>query len=459
MRRHLGPVLGLALVLPFAAGAQSAAPVATAQEPAGSQEGPQAAEIDAESDPDEEAEAAADEEQQKSHKRKLPDFSPDALRDPIIDKFIKRRVLIDRPGFSLETRGKIQVQFYDADPDDPDNEDDLFLRRVRPFFLGHIGQSWTWKVEAELSADIEVRSIDFDQLDIRDFFLRYEGFAAPGWRLTLGNQKAPFSRDFLTPAPHLLLVERTFVGNTKGGVPERPLGVHFRGESRAGKVAYWSSLGALGHDPGADRMKFDSLVGGSGNLNEGLVLAARLDLHPRGAMTFADGDAHTPRLKYTWSLAGYVWENDGNNNLFTEGGEALDAEKEDLDSASGLEVSGGLRGRGITLDWQYNRIEGHTVCKGFSGGIYANGETRLDIAAAEGGYRLRRFPVELGGALERFDADGYAEPWEKTTLVLNLHGLERFNSKLQVSHGWISNRQGVPGEDFQETRIQLQYVW
>ena len=36
-------------------------------------------------------------------------------------------------------------------------------------------------------------------------------------------------------------------------------------------------------------------------------------------MTFADGDPNTPELKYTWSLAAYVWENDGRNNTFTEG--------------------------------------------------------------------------------------------------------------------------------------------
>ena len=59
------------------------------------------------------------------------DPSPDALRDPILTKIIKRRVLIDRPAFSVETGGRIQVQYYEADSDDPDNEDDLFLRRLR----------------------------------------------------------------------------------------------------------------------------------------------------------------------------------------------------------------------------------------------------------------------------------------------------------------------------------------
>lgn len=429
--------------------------------PAGAQEPPPVDEAKAEADTKQQAaaddEGAADDDEGAGQEEEA-DESPDALRDPLIAMFIKRRLLIDRPGFSLETRGKVQVQYYDADSEDPDNEDDVFLRRIRPVFLGHIAENWTWKAEVEISADIESGSIELDQLDIRDFFLRYEGFAAPGSRLTLGNQKAPFSRDFLTPSTHQLLVERTFVGDTKAGVPERPLGVHFRGESLHGKLAYAACVGALGHDPGADRMKFDSLVAGSGNLNEGVLLAGRLDLHPRGGMTFSDGDRHTPLIRYTWSLAGYVWENSGNNR-FSDRVESLDAERADLDSASGLEVSGGLRGRGITLDWQYNRIRGETVAEKFDGGLYIGGVTHLDVAAVEGGYRFSGTPVELGGAVSRFDADGYTDAWDKLTLALNLHALHRFNAKLQISHCWDSSRNGIPGNDFQETRIQLQYVW
>jgi hypothetical protein len=36
----------------------------------------------------------------------------------------------------------------------------------------------------------------------------------------------------------------------------------------------------------------------------------------------------------------------------------------------GLELSGGLRGKGITLDWQYNRIRGDTAISDFTGGVY-----------------------------------------------------------------------------------------
>ncbi len=386
------------------------------------------------------------------------DESSEALRDPIIAKLFKRRVLISRPGFSIETHGKLQIQYYDADSDDPDSKDEFFIRRYRPILLGRIARSWTWKVEVEYSADVEAGSIDLKELDIRDVYLRYEGFKAEGRRLTLGNQKAPFSRDFLTPSAHQLLVERTFVGDTSLGVPDRALGIHFRGETRSGKVDYWASAGGLGHDTDANLLKFDTLVG-NGDLNEGLLLSGRLDLHPRGAMTFSDGDPHTPGIKYTWSVAGYGWESYGGNNRSSDAGVTLDPERADLDSATGLEISGGLRGRGITLDWQYNRIRGETVAEDFTGGLYLGGVTHLDVAAVEGGYWIRGSSVELGGALSRLDADGYSETWDNSTLALNLHKRDKFYGKLQISHSWISSRHGIPGENFQETRVQVQYVW
>ena len=101
-------------------------------------------------------------------------------------------------------------------------------------------------------------------------------------------------------------------------MPGRVLGAVFRGATGKGKLAYWASAGLLGHNPDADRLRFDTLIFGSSNLNEGVLVSGRLDLRPSGAVTFSDSDDHTPELKYTWSLAGYAWENDGHNNPFTE---------------------------------------------------------------------------------------------------------------------------------------------
>lgn len=434
------------------AGQESPKP-ALAEEPrAEAAPGQEAEEEEGEGDEGDEGEGAEETEDERE------DPAPDALRDPVLSKLLKPRVLIDRPLFSMETSGKLQVQFFDADSDDPDNEDDLFIRRLRPSFLGHIGKRWKWKFEVELGADIEAGGIDLEQLDIRDMFVRYAGSEIRGWRLTLGNQWAPFSREFLTPGTHLLKVERSFVGSNNGGVPDWTLGIHFRGEAREGRLAFWASLGVVGHVPGADQMKFASVFGAGSDLNEGNLVAARLDFHPRGPMTFFDSDPHTPVLKTTWSLAAYAWENDGSNNRFTSGGVAVDPLKADLDSATGFEASGGLRGRGITLDWQLNLIRGETVAEGFTGGIYVDGVTHVDSAAIEGGYRIRGTPLELGGALERIERDGSSDAWDKATLAVNVYGWWLLG-KVQISHTWVSSRFGVSGADFRETRVQAEYRW
>lgn len=387
------------------------------------------------------------------------DVLPDALQDPIFAKFIKRRFLINRPGFTVETGGRIQVQYYDSDPDDGANEDEAFLRRFRPYLVGHVGENWTWKAEAELSADIEAGGVDFDQLDIRDLYMRYSGFRDPDLRLTIGNQKAPFSRDFLAPNTHLLLIERTQAGQANAGVPTRTLGIHFRGTAGHGRFGFWANLGYLGHEPDVDRVRFESLIFGSGSLNEGPILAGRLEYQPRGPVTFSDSDNHSCELRYSVGVAGYVWENDGNNNRFTDGGEALDPLRADMDLATGIELSGGVRGRGITLDWEYNRIETEAVVNGFTGGLYRDGEAELDVAAVEGAYWLAGTPIELGGALSRVQADTYEDEWDTATAVVNIQLRERLGMKLQISHSWIYNQRGMPGDDFRETRVQIQYVW
>ena len=56
------------------------------------------------------------------------EVSSDLMRDPLISALIKERWLVDKPRFSMLTGGKIQVQYYDADSDDEENEDDWILR-------------------------------------------------------------------------------------------------------------------------------------------------------------------------------------------------------------------------------------------------------------------------------------------------------------------------------------------
>jgi hypothetical protein len=392
---------------------------------------------------DEAAEPADDEE---------TEVASDAMRDPLLEKFIRRRILIDKPRFSLETGGKIQVQYYDADPDDPDNEDEWLLRRFRPFLLGHFAKSWLWKLELELSSQITAGEFDTNDLDIRDAFVRYEGFEREGSRLTLGNQKVPFSREFMGSSTHQPFVERSFAGSTNAGVPDRIPGVHFRRPSRSDKWVLWASTGTAAHKQDATGIRFESTLGASSDYNHGWLAAARLDLRPTGALRIGTD------IYYDLSVAAYHWSDDGSNSPFTRAGESLDAEKADLDQARGVELSGRLRGGGFTLQAQYNQIRADTVVEGFTGGIYVDGETVLEASLLQVGYRIPGSWVQMTGALSRLDSDGYVTPWKERIVGLNLDP-RKYLGKLQISHRWISDQFGVPNEDFQETRLQVQYVW
>ena len=141
-------VLSLMLVL-APAGAQSAETGDARGQGAREEDGTEAG-LERETEATDEGKEADQDEPPPEH----TDEAPDAVIDPLIARIIKRHVLIDKPDFRLETGGKVQVQYYVADSEDPDNEDDLFLRRLRPYLIGHFKDNWIWKAEVEIGADI-----------------------------------------------------------------------------------------------------------------------------------------------------------------------------------------------------------------------------------------------------------------------------------------------------------------
>jgi len=381
------------------------------------------------------------------------DVAPDAMRDPLIAKVIHRRVLIDKPHFSMETGGKVQLQYYDTDSADPDNEDKLFLRRIRPFLMGHFATHWKWKAELERSAQITAFDFGSSSLDFRDLFVRYEGFERAGTRLTIGNQKAPFSREFMRPSTSLLFVERTAVGLNDSGVPDRLLGVHVRRPFASDKAALWASVGSESLEQDVRSLWFRPTLGADNEFNRGWLGAGRLDFQPAGPR-HSDKNLHLEM-----SFAGYYWENDGSRNTFTQEGVALDPLRADVNTASGLELSGVLDAGGFTLGFQHNWIEATSVADDFTGGIYLAGDADAKTSTLQSAYRIARRRVQSAAGATRFDVQTYVEPWTEWILGFNLDLQERYLAKLQITTRWISSRFGLPGEDFVETRLQVQYVW
>jgi len=105
----------------------------------------------------------------------------------------------------IEVGGRVQVQYTQVDVDGEETIDDLFFRRLRFYIAGTVTENWYGKLQFDFG-----KSIDDDEVSVKDAYIRYTGWEK--LQLTVGNQKPPFSREFLTSSKKLQQVERTSVG-------------------------------------------------------------------------------------------------------------------------------------------------------------------------------------------------------------------------------------------------------
>jgi hypothetical protein len=360
-------------------------------------------------------------------------------------------VVYEKDDKKVEIGGRIQVQYTRLDPDEGETVDDLFFRRLRPYIQGTITKDWMGKIQFDFG-----KSLDDDEVAVKDAYLRYSGWK--DLKLTIGNQKPPFSREFLTSSKRSTLVEKPFTGDHNFGNPDRMLGLRLDGNSSGKKFAYAASVGVEDHDPAVGRMDFDTPANSQSDWNEGWMAAGRVDIHPLGAMKYDQGDFGSDSVKFTISAAGFVWENDDDNNTFTEDGVAQDPDKADLDEATGFELSGGFRGHGLSFDAQYNMISGDTVDPDFTGGIYEDGSTDLDQFSFVAGYMVWDDNLEIVAGWESQDADGYEDQWTRTSVGFNYY-INKHKLKLQFTHRFVDNVNGVDGDDLDGSFVQMQFVF
>lgn len=353
----------------------------------------------------------------------------------------------------IEIGGRLQLQYHLVDPDGGDSEDEIFFRRLRPYIEGSVIPDWEGKIQFDIG-----KAEGDNELAVKDAYFRYTGF--DNVKVTIGNQKPPFSREFLISSKEQELVERTFVGDHNYGSPDRMAGVRVDGKS-ASKTFHWAaSFGAASVDPDAKKLDFDSPINRNDDFNEGWLAVGRVEFHPFGEMDDSQGDLErSSSLKMSFAAAAFSWSNDDDNNTYTSGaGTSTSSSKADLDSATGYELSAGLRGYGLSADLQYQSIDGDTVDGGFNGGLFVNGTTTLEQLAFEGGYMVIPERLEVVAGWQSQDADGYTDAWTRTSFGLNyfLHG---HKLKGQLTYRSGENLDGRPGLDADEVFLQLQYVF
>jgi hypothetical protein len=354
----------------------------------------------------------------------------------------------------VEIGGRIQLQYLYIDPENGDSVDKLFFRRLRPYLAGSVTENWSGKIQFDFG-----EAIDQNEVAIKDAYMRFTGFK--NTKLTFGNVKPGFSREFMTSSRYLQLVGRGFAGDHNFGSPDRAMVLKYDGHTE-GKKLNWSAAGGVGHhDPAINRMDFDSVVVRQADFNEGPVFVARVDVHPLGHAHFKRGDFDRSKPKLTVSAAAFRWSNDGDVNTYTlaDGtSDPAEPDKTDLDSALGLEVSAGFRGLGLSADIECQRINGETVDPGFSGGLYVAGETDLDILAFDGGYMVLKNRLEVALGWDSIEADGYEEQWDRLTLGVNAF-VKQHNIKFQLNYFTDRNFLGVRGDDVASIQFQAQYVF
>jgi phosphate-selective porin OprO and OprP len=351
----------------------------------------------------------------------------------------------------VEIGGRIQLQYHAFEPDAGDSQDELFFRRLRPYLQGSVTEDWFAKIQFDVGG-----ASGSNELAVKDAYFRYTGFDAV--EVTVGNQKPPFSREFLTSSKEQQLVERTFVGDHNYGSPDRMLGVKVDGEALGEKLVWSGSFGGAAIDPDAGKLDFDTPVNRDDDFNEGWLTAGRVELHPFGFAESSQGDLGHGPLRLTLAAAAFTWSNDGDNDTYTAGGVSTSAGKADVDEATGFELSAGVRGLGFSADAQYDLVEADTVDAGFDGGLWLDGSTELEQLALEGGYMVLPNRLELVGGWQSQDADGYADTWTRTSFGIN-YFVDGYKLKGQLTWRMGENLDGVPANDADELFLQLQYVF
>ena len=345
----------------------------------------------------------------------------------------------------LKVGGRIQLQYYQSKPDGGETTDDLFFRRLRPFIEGSLHKDWKAKIQFDLG-----KAEGENEVAIKDAYFQYKGWK--GMKLNIGNANFPFSREFLTSSKYQQLVERTFVGDHNYGTPDRNTGLHLVGKTGNKKISWGASTTVATIDPDNGKLDFDTPVNRNDDFNEGFMAGGRVDWHPFGYLKFSQGDFKR-ETKATIGVAAFTWSNDDDVNSYTPGCTG----KCDVDSVTGIEISGAFRAAGFSIDAQYNSFDSETVEAGITDGIYVNGKTTLTNAAIEGGYMFGD-TIELVAGYQTQDADGYATSWNRTSVGANWF-INKHDTKVQLTYRMGESLDGVENNDEDEVFLQTQFVF
>ncbi len=355
-------------------------------------------------------------------------------------------------GLKLDLGLRVQLQYYHLG-DEGWSEEKLFFRRLRPALEASFSPNWEAEAEFDFGDTIEGERMEF-----KDVFVSYLGLESKGLIVTVGNEKAAFSRQLQSSSKSLTLVDRGVVGVDDFGSLDRVLGARVDGRDSSERLTMAASLGLASHQPDASQMEFESPLNAGEGSNRGLSLSGRVELSPLGEVDYDQGDFGSEHLRFAFAAAAYRWSNDGSRNPYTQNGRSSREDVADLDRSHGVEVSGALRGRGLSADAEIQWVRGETTDRAFTGGLYDRGEAELTKLSLQSGYLILPERVEIVGGYDRLDAETYAAAWKRLTLGATYYW-KRQQLKLQCNYVLHWSFFGAAGNDPRAFVTQLQLVF
>ena len=346
----------------------------------------------------------------------------------------------------MTVSGYIQPQF-EFTAADGEIRDRAFFRRLFLTLDASTGKDWG----AEVQVDLGRVASGGGRIIIKNAYVQYGGWRERGITLTLGNQKPPFSRSLIASSSRRSLIERPFSGDRGFGSPGRLIGVKADGWHRQ-RTIYWSGMaGVTRYSPDPEEIRLDGASEAGEAWNEGPIVVARLELHPLGELARDHGDFARGPLRFTIGAAVYRWGND--DDAEPHGGGALDASK-----VSAIEVSGGLRGSGLSIEAELERVTADALDDRASRGLYQDGHLSLNKASFESGYMLVRERLEILGGADVLSAEPFEMAWQRLSAGMNVY-VNRHALKFSLMHRESFNDGGVDGVRSRATYIQTQFAF
>jgi hypothetical protein len=340
----------------------------------------------------------------------------------------------------------------------------LFFRRLRPVIMGGMGD-WQGIIMLDFGAGANGNAYG---TTVRWADIEYTGFYQAHARF--GSFKPWFSRELLTMGPHLQTIERSPVGDTDYGNPDYMIGFAWDQMLENRKVVYYASVGLEDQVQNVNQMQMRSPAYVASGANQGVLVTGRVDFYPFGempydprplqtppAVAYNRGDFHTDAWRVIVSTGAYGWWNDDTSNPFTVNGMSTSTTQADLNRAFGAEVSGGVRGFGVSADVEYQYVRGDLLAPNFTGGLYVNGRTNLNKFSVTGGYMFP-YDVELVGAWSVVDATGFERGLTQTDVGVNWYVM-KYAVRFAATYSFVNNNNGTPGSNIGVTRALAQFVW